>query len=39
MGRFLLGLVLGIIVVPLVVLAYFKFGRVPVAVNDPPLSG
>lgn len=36
MGRFLLGLVLGIILVPLVVLLYFKFGRVPVAVNDPP---
>ena len=36
MGRFLLGLILGIILVPLVVLLYFKFGRVPVAVNDPP---
>jgi len=36
MGRFLLGLVLGIILVPLVVLLYFKFGHVPVAVNDPP---
>src|SRR5881398_3599970 len=36
MGRFLLGLVVGIILVPLVVLLYFKFGRVPVAVNDPP---
>ncbi len=36
MGRFLLGVLIGIIVVPLVVLLYFKFGRVPVAVNDPP---
>ena len=36
MGRFLLGLIFGIIFVPLVVLLYFKFGRVPVAVNDPP---
>jgi mono/diheme cytochrome c family protein len=36
MGRFLLGLVLGIILIPVMVLAYFKFGRVPVAVSDPP---
>ena len=36
MGRLFLGLILGIILVPLVVLLYFKFGRVPVAVNDPP---
>lgn len=36
MGRFLLGLVIGIILIPLGVLLYFKFGRVPVAVNDPP---
>jgi thiosulfate dehydrogenase len=36
MGRFILGVVIGIILVPLVVLAYFKFGKVPVAVNDPP---
>jgi thiosulfate dehydrogenase len=36
MGRFLLGLVLGIILLPLAVFLYFKFGRVPVAVNDPP---
>src|SRR5438067_1082248 len=34
MGRFLLGLMIGIILVPLVVLAYFKWGKVPVAVND-----
>ena len=36
MGRFLFGLVIGVIFVPLAVLAYFKMGRVPVAVNDPP---
>jgi mono/diheme cytochrome c family protein len=36
MGRFLLGLVLGIILVPLCVLLYFKMGSVPVAVGDPP---
>jgi mono/diheme cytochrome c family protein len=36
MGRFLLGLVIGIILVPVVVLAYFKWGHVPVAVSDPP---
>ncbi len=36
MGRFLIGLVLGILLVPVCVLLYFKVGRVPVAVNDPP---
>lgn len=36
MGRLILGILIGIILVPLVVLAYFKFGKVPVAVNDPP---
>ena len=36
MGRILLGIALGIILVPIAVLAYFKTGRVPVAVNDPP---
>ncbi len=36
MGRFLFGIVIGIILVPLAVLAYFKFGKVPVAVTDPP---
>jgi mono/diheme cytochrome c family protein len=36
MGRFLFGLVIGIILVPLAVLAYFKMGSVPVAVSDPP---
>jgi mono/diheme cytochrome c family protein len=37
MGRFLLGIVVGVILVPAVVLAWFHFGRVPVAVADPPL--
>jgi thiosulfate dehydrogenase len=37
MGRILLGVVLGAILVPAVVLAWFKFGSVPVAVADPPL--
>jgi thiosulfate dehydrogenase len=37
MGRILLGIVLGVILVPLVVLAWLKFGQVPVAVADPPL--
>jgi mono/diheme cytochrome c family protein len=37
MGRFLLGILIGIVAVPLVVVLYFKMGRVPVAVNDPPL--
>lgn len=36
MGRFLLGLVIGLILVPLCVLAYFKFGNPPVAVSDHP---
>jgi thiosulfate dehydrogenase len=36
MGRFLIGFIIGIILVPLAVLMYFKFGHVPVAVNDPP---
>jgi thiosulfate dehydrogenase len=36
MGRLILGIVIGIILVPLVALAYFKFGKMPVAVNDPP---
>lgn len=37
MGRILLGIVLGVILVPLAGLAWFKFGQVPVAVADPPL--
>jgi thiosulfate dehydrogenase len=36
MGRFLLGFIFGIVLVPLAVLAYLTYGRVPVAVADPP---
>ena len=36
MGRFVVGVSLGIVLVPVVVLLYFKAGRVPVAVSDPP---
>ena len=35
MLRFLLGLIIGIILVPLAVLAYLSYGKVPVAVSDP----
>ena len=35
--RFLLGIVIGIILVPLAVLGWLHFGKVPVAVNDAPL--
>jgi thiosulfate dehydrogenase len=37
MLRFLLGLILGIVIVPLAVLAWFDFGHPPVAVSDSPL--
>ena len=36
MGRLIVGVVIGIILVPLAVLGYFHFGKVPVAVSDPP---
>ena len=36
MSRFLLGFIFGIVLVPLAVLAYLSYGRVPVAVSDPP---
>jgi hypothetical protein len=36
MGRFLLGFIFGIVLVPLAVLAYLTYGRVPVAATDPP---
>ena len=36
MGRLVLGIVIGIILVPLGVLAYLHFGNLPVAVSDPP---
>ncbi len=37
MGRFLIGVVLGMVLVPLAVLGWFHFGHPPVAVADPPL--
>jgi len=37
MGRILLGILLGILLVPVAVLGWLKFGNVPVAVADPPL--
>ena len=37
MGRILLGIILGVILTPLAVLAWFQFGKPPVAVADPPL--
>ena len=37
MTRVLLGIILGILLVPIAVLAWFHFGAVPVAVSDPPL--
>jgi thiosulfate dehydrogenase len=37
MGKIFLGIMLGLILVPVAVLAWFRFGQVPVAVNDPPL--
>jgi thiosulfate dehydrogenase len=37
MMRFLAGMLFGIILVPLCVIAWFKTGKVPVAVSDPPL--
>jgi mono/diheme cytochrome c family protein len=36
MGKILLGIILGFILAPFVVLAYLEFGKVPVAVADPP---
>lgn len=37
MGRILLGILLGILLVPAAVLGWLKLGKVPVAVADPPL--
>jgi len=37
MGRIVLGVLLGIVLVPIVVLGWLKFGKVPVAVADSPL--
>lgn len=36
MGRVLIGVILGVILVPAVVMAWLHFGNVPVAVDDPP---
>jgi mono/diheme cytochrome c family protein len=36
MGKILLGIVLGVLLVPVGVLVWFQFGKVPVAVSDPP---
>jgi mono/diheme cytochrome c family protein len=37
MGRLLLGVLLGIVLLPIAVLGWLRFGRVPVAVADSPL--
>ena len=37
MGRILLGVLLGIVLVPIAVLGWLRFGAVPVAVADKPL--
>jgi mono/diheme cytochrome c family protein len=37
MGRVLLGVLVGIVLVPVFLLAWLYFGNVPVAVADPPL--
>ncbi len=37
MGRILFGIILGLILAPLLVLAWFHWGNPPVAVADPPL--
>jgi thiosulfate dehydrogenase len=37
MFRVLIGILLGVLLVPAAVMAWFHFGRVPVAVADPPL--
>jgi thiosulfate dehydrogenase len=37
MGRIVFGIILGLILAPLIVLAWFRWGHPPVAVADPPL--
>lgn len=37
MGRFIVGILLGIVLVPLGVMAWFRYGHPPVAVGDHPL--
>lgn len=36
MGKFLFGIIIGVILVPVAVLAWLRFGNVPVAVTDKP---
>ena len=37
MGRILLGVIIGILLIPVLGYCWFKFGHPPVAVTDPPL--
>lgn len=37
MGRFIIGVILGILLIPAVAYCWFKFGHPPVAVSDSPL--
>ena len=37
MGKYLLGIILGVILVPASVMLWLKYGKPPVAVADPPL--
>ncbi len=37
MGKFVVGVILGLVLMPLAVLAWFHWGNPPVAVADPPL--
>ncbi len=37
MGRFIVGILIGIVLFPLGVMAWFRYGQPPVAVNDHPL--
>ncbi len=37
MGRIILGIILGVLLVPVAVLGWFRFGHPPVAVGDAPL--
>ena len=37
MSRFVLGVIVGLVLAPLALLGWFKWGNVPVAVADPPL--
>ena len=37
MGRFLVGVIIGIVIIPVIVYFYFSTGRAPVAVSAPPM--